>query len=206
MVVLPCLPALVFFNVADDLGKKRILTRLVLFPAGAFVVFVMSVVAIAEFPVFFLSYSAYLDIVWGVLIVWLGFAILRRRGTFVIRAARENFRAWCVGTFMMGAVFGALWTNYLSKFDPSFLEIYNGIFTAAGPTTTLWSAAVYALGLCLTMALLGLVTFGVAAQAREILQHNRATVKLISGALILLVGAYLIYNDVYSILSLAGYL
>lgn len=206
LAVLPCLPALVVFNVADDLGKRRILSRLGLFPAGAFVVFVISVLAITEFPVFFLSYSSYLDIVWGVLVVWLGYAILRRRGTFVIRAARENFRAWCFGTFMMGIVFGALWINYLSRFDPAVLEMYNDIFTAAGPATTLSSAAAYALGLCLTIALAGLVTFGAAAQAKDALQRNRTTVKLVSGGLILLVGAYLISNDVYSILSLAGYL
>jgi len=141
-----------------------------------------------------------------VLVMWLGYAILRRRGTFVIRAARENFRAWCFGTFVMGMVFGALWINYLSMFDPAVLEIYNDIFTAAGPATTLSSGALYALGLCLTTALAGLITFGAAAQARDVLQRNRASVKLISGGLILLVGAYLISNDVYSILSLAGYL
>lgn len=206
LVVLPCLPALIVFNVADDLGRRRILSRLLLFPGGVLAVFVVSVLAIREFPVFFLSYASDLDIIWGALILWLGYAIIRRKGTFVIRAARENFRAWCVGTFMMGMIFGSLWINYLSRYNLAVSIIYNSIFFASGLVTTLSNATLFALGLGLSVALGGLVTFVATDQIREVLQHNRAKVKLISGGLIVLVGAYLISSDVYFILRNAGYL
>lgn len=206
LVVLPCLPALIAFNVGDDLGNRRILTRLSLFPAGVFAVFVLSVLAIVEFPVFFLSYASDLDVIWGALIVWLGYAILRKKGTFVIRAARENFRAWCFGTFMIGMVFGSLWINYLSRYDLAVSIIYNSIFFATGLSTTLSNAALYALGLGVSLALAGFVTFVAARSVRSLLQRNRAKVKLISGGLILLVGAYLISSDVYFIIRNAGYL
>jgi cytochrome c biogenesis protein CcdA len=206
LVVLPCLPALIAFNVADDLGSTRILTRLFLFPAGVFAVFVVSILAIVEFPVFFLSYASDLDVIWGALIVWLGYAVLRRKGTFVIRAARENFRAWCFGTFMMGMIFGSIWINYLSRYDLAVSIIYNSIFFAAGPLTTASNSALYALGLGMSVTLAGLVTLVAASSIGDLLQHNRAEVKLISGGLIVLVGAYLISNDVYFILRNAGYL
>jgi cytochrome c biogenesis protein CcdA len=206
LVVLPCLPALIAFNVADDLGSRRILSRLLLFPAGVLTVFVGSILAIVEFPAFFLSYASDLDVIWGAIIVWLGYAIIRRKGTFVIRAARENFRAWCFGTFMIAMIFGALWINYLSRYDITVSIIYNSIFFAAGPVTTISNAALYALGLGLSLAAAGLVTLVAAGSIKDLLQHNRSKVKLISGGLILLVGAYLISSDVYFLLKNAGYL
>ena len=206
LVVLPCLPALIAFNVADDLGSRRILSRLLLFPAGVLTVFVGSILAIVEFPAFFLSYASDLDVIWGAIIVWLGYAIIRRKGTFVIRAARENFRAWYFGTFMIAMIFGALWINYLSRYDITVSIIYNSIFFAAGPVTTISNAALYALGLGLSLAAAGLVTLVAAGSIKDLLQHNRSKVKLISGGLILLVGAYLISSDVYFLLKNAGYL
>ena len=206
LLVLPCLPALIVFNVADDLGSRRVLSRLLLFPGGVFVVFLLSIFAIDEFPVFFLSNAKYLDIIWGLLVVWLGYAVLRRKGTFVIRAARENFKAWCFGTFMMGMIFGALWINYLSRYDPAVFNIYQSIFFAAGLAATLSNTALYALGLALSVAVAGSITFFAARSIGDILQRNRTKVKLISGGLILLVGAYLTYNEVYFVLQYAGYL
>jgi len=206
LVVLPCLPALIAFNVADDLGSRRILSRLLLFPAGVLTVFVLSILAIVEFPVFFLTYASDLDVIWGAFIVWLGYAVVRRKGTFVIRAARENFRAWCFGTFMMAMIFGSLWINYLSRYDFAVSVIYNSIFFAAGPVTTMSNAALYALGLGLSVAAAGLVALVAAGSIKGLLQRNRAKVKLISGGLILLVGVYLISNDVYFIIRNAGYL
>jgi cytochrome c biogenesis protein CcdA len=205
-VVLPCLPALIVFNVADDLGSRRIFTRLFLFPAGVFAVFVLSILAIDEFPAFFLSNAKYLDIIWGVLVVGLGYAVLRRKGTFVIRAARENFQAWCFGTFMMGMIFGALWVNYLSRYDLVVFNIYQSIFFAVGLTATLSNTALYAFGLGLSVAVAGSITFFAAHPIGDLLQRNRTKVKLISGGLILLVGAYLTYNEVYFVLQYAGYL
>lgn len=204
-MVLPCLSALIVFNVADDLGNRRILSRLFLFPTGVIAVFVASILLIEASPDI-LTYASYLDLIWGALVVWLGYAVLRRRGTFVIRAARENFRAWCVGTFMMGMVFGALWINYFTRSDVAITEIYNGIFFGVGLPTTLFHTALYALGLGLTTAAVGLATFVAARALTNVLQDNRAKVKLISGGLILLVGAYLVSSDFYYILLNRGYI
>jgi cytochrome c biogenesis protein CcdA len=206
LVVLPCLPALIAFNVSDDLGNRRILTRLFLFPAGVLAVFVVSILAIVEFPVFFLTYASDLDVIWGALIVWLGYVVIRRKSTFVIRAARENFRAWCFGTFMMGMIFGSLWINYLSRYDFAVSVVYNSIFFSTGPATTITNATLYALGLGLSLAAAGLITLVAASWISDLLQHNRGKVKLITGGLIVLVGAYLISNDVYFILRNVGYL
>lgn len=205
MVVLPCLPALIGFNVADDLGQRRILSRIFLFPAGVFAVFVASILLIEASPDV-LTYSLYLDLIWGALVVWLGYAVLRKKGTFVIRAARENFRAWCVGTFLMGMVFGALWINYLSRNQVAVSQIYFSVFLTVSPSTTLSHTALYALGLGLTTAAVSLATYIAASPLKNLFQGNRSKVKLISGGLILLVGAYLVSSDIYYILLNRGYI
>ncbi len=203
MVVLPSLPLLILFNVADDLGRKRILSRLVLFPAGVVFIFGVSIVLIRAFPAVFLLNAHYLDIIWGLLIVWLGYAVARREGAFVIRAARENFLAWCYGTFVMGILFGALWMNYLSTRDTAVLQIYSNVLSATLPSLT-YDAVAYALGLGLTVSVAALLLYLLAVPAAGLLRRHRAQVKWVVGPVLALIGAYFIFNDVWALLRVAG--
>ena len=203
MAVLPSLPLLTLFNVADDLGRRRILSRLLLFPAGVIFIFGASIVLIQAFPTVFLPNAHELDIIWGLLIVWLGYAVARKKGAFVIRAARENFLAWCYGTFMMGIVFGALWLNYFSTRDLVVLQIYSTVMNATGYYLTV-QATTYALGLALTLAGASAVAYLVMLPASSILGRHRTEVKWVAGSILGLIGAYFIFNDVWAILRIAG--
>lgn len=203
LVVLPSLPLLILFNVADDLGRKRILSRLLLFPAGVVFIFGISIVLIRAFPAVFLLNAHELDIIWGLLIIWLGYAVARREGAFVIRAARENFPAWCYGTFMMGVLFGALWMNYLSTRDIVVLQIYSAILSAAVSSLT-YEAVAYAFGLGLTLAGVALLAYLLVAPVAGLLRRHRVQVKWVVGPVLVLVGAYFIFNDVWALLRVAG--
>jgi cytochrome c biogenesis protein CcdA len=203
LVVLPSLLLLILFNVADDLGKKRILSRLLLFPAGVVFIFGISIVLIRAFPTVFLLDAHELDIIWGLLLVWLGYAVARREGAFVIRAARENFLAWCYGTFMMGILFGALWMNYLSTRDLAVLQIYSKLFSATSSSLT-YEAVAYAFGLGLTVAGAALLAYLLAVPVAGLLRRHRVQVKWVVGPVLALIGAYFIFNDVWALLRMAG--
>ncbi|HVP22790.1 MAG TPA: hypothetical protein VMS77_02610 [Conexivisphaerales archaeon] len=202
-VVLPSLPLLIVFNVADDLGSKRILSRLLLFPAGVVFIWGVSVELIRAFPSVFLLNSHYLDILWGLVVVWLGYAVVRRKGAFVIRAARENFAAWCYGTFMMGVLFGALWMNYLSTRDVAVLRIYGDLFSGTASALTL-EAVSYATGLGLTVSGVSLLVYLLATPASGFLRRHRVQVKWLAGSVISITGACLIFTDVWALLKSAG--
>jgi cytochrome c biogenesis protein CcdA len=203
LVVLPSLPLLILFNVADDLGRKRILSRLLLFPAGVVFIFGISIPLIRAFPAVFLLNAHELDVLWALLIVWLGYAVARRQGAFVIRAARENFSAWCYGTFMMGVLFGALWMNYLSTRDLVLLQIYGAILSASVSSLTS-DAVVYAIGLGLTVSGIALLAYLLALPAAGLLRLRRGQVKWVVGSVLALVGAYFVFNDVWALLRAAN--
>jgi cytochrome c biogenesis protein CcdA len=203
-VTLPSLPFLVVFNVADALGARRILSRLLFFSAGVAFIFPLSVSAVKAFPGFFILDASYLDIIWALFIVWLGYAVFRKREAFVIRAARENFAAWCFGTFMMGALFGALWINYLSTHDLTVERIYEQILTTTSVYVTALDSAVYAVGLCLGIVALSLAVYFLAHFARSFLQRHRMEVKMVCGSVFALQAGYFIFNDVWKLLLAAG--
>jgi len=204
LVVLPSLSFLVVFNVADNLGKRRILSRLLLFSAGVVFIFPLSVAAVNAFPSFFTLNASDLDMIWALFIVWLGYAVFRRKEAFVIRAARENFLAWCYGTFMMGSLFGALWINYFSAHDYTVKQIYSLIYTTTNIYVTASDAAMYAVGLSLSLVTVSLVVYVLAWPAASFLQRHRIQVKMVCGSALALAAGFFIFNDIWRLLLAAG--
>jgi cytochrome c biogenesis protein CcdA len=204
LVVLTSLSSLVLFNVADNLGKRRILSRLLLFSAGVVFIFPLSVAAVNAFPSFFALNSSLLDIIWALFIVWLGYAVFRRKEAFVIRAARESFLAWCYGTFLMGSLFGALWINYFSTRDYTIKQIYSLIYTTNSVYVTASDAAVYAVGLSLSLVAVSLLVYVLAWLAAPFLQRHRIQVKMVCGSALTLDAASFIFSDIWRLLLAAG--
>lgn len=204
LVILPYLPALIIFNVADSLGSERILARIALFPSGMLFTFLISVYALWASPIFFISNATKIDIIWGVLILYLGYMVVRRKSTLIMRVAREMFPLWCLGTFLMGSLFGAVWVNYLSIHDPQAGFIFENSLFSQNILIEMTDATSYAMGLVVVLALASFVAFFLSSLARGFLTRRRREVKLICGSIIAIFALYVISSDIWLLIRFGG--
>jgi cytochrome c biogenesis protein CcdA len=201
IAVLPYLPSFVLFNVTEKIGLKRLLARIGFFSAGVVFSFILSIWAVSAAPQFFITYSAILDVIWGLIVLYLGYIVIRRKSAFVIKAARDMFVYWCYGTFLMGTVFGAIWVNYLSMRDYTVNTLFEAATYHRDIAQALTDSFYYSLGLALAIAAAGAVTFALAYLARNKLAKHRFAIKTVCGAVICVFAAYIILSDWWMILT-----
>lgn len=204
LVVLPYLPALIIFNVADNLGSRRILARIALFPTGVLFIFLLSVYAISASPAFFISNSTKMDIIWGALVLYLGYIVIRKKSALIMRVAREMFPLWCLGTFLMGLLFGAVWVNYLSIHDLQASSIFESSLFTQNIWIELTDATFYATGLIVVLISASLIAFFLSNLAKGSLTRRRREVKLICGSIIIIFALYIISSDVWLLIRFGG--
>lgn len=204
LAILPLLSSLIIFNVSDKLGFKRIITRIIFFSAGVIFAFLLSVWVISAAPEFFITNSQKLDIIWALIIFYIGYIVIKSKNVFVMRAARDMFTSWCYGTFMIGTCVGSIWVNYLSMREPTINTVFGAAAFAAN-SPTFWpimsDALLYSLGLVAVVALVGLITYVVSNPFKNFLAKQRMNVKLICGLIIVFFSVYIIFADIFFILT-----
>lgn len=201
LAILPYLPSFILFNVAENIGLKRIISRLIFFPLGIIFAFVISCLAIWLQPAFFIANSSKLDIIWALIVLYLSYIVIKTKNAFVIRAARDMYVYWCFGTFLMGAVFGAVWVNYLSTRSVEANLLFQNALFGTNIAGTFTDAAYYSTGIAVVVALVGLATFAVAYPFRNLLAKQRDNIKLVCGGVIGLFAAYIIWSDLWVIFT-----
>jgi len=201
LAVLPYLPSFLIFNVTEKIGIKRIAARIGFFSAGVIFSFILSVWAVSAVPTFFIANSAKMDIIWGLIVLYLGIIVLRKKSAFVIKAARDMYLYWCYGTFLMGTVFGAIWVNYMSMRNYYVNTMFQDAMFNLNIHATLTDAIYFATGLATVIAFTGIITYITAQPLNEFLAKHRAQVKLVCGSIITLFAVYIIFSDVWMILT-----
>lgn len=201
LAILPYLASFILFNVTENIGLKRIMSRLVFFPLGVIFAFVISVLVIWLQPMFFIANSAKLDVIWALIVLYLSYIVVKTKNAFVIRAARDVYVYWCYGTFLMGAVFGAIWVNYLSTRSFEANLIFQNALFGTNIVGTFIDAAYYSAGISVVVALVGLAVFATAYPFRSFLVKQRDNVKLVCGGVIGLFAAYIIWSDLWVIFT-----
>lgn len=201
LAILPYLASFILFNVTENIGLKRIMSRLIFFPLGVIFAFVISVLVIWLQPMFFIANSAKLDVIWALIVLYLSYIVVKTKNAFVIRAARDVYVYWCYGTFLMGAVFGAIWVNYLSTRSFEANLIFQNALFGTNIAGTFIDATYYSAGISVVVALVGLAVFATAYPFRSFLVKQRDNVKLICGGVIGLFAAYIIWSDLWVIFT-----
>lgn len=205
--VLPVVPSYLSFvtgmtleDLQGEVERREVMLHSLLFVAGFSAIFMLLGASASFLGQFFRAYELWIARIGGVIIIVLGLHLM---GAFRIGALMREKRvhladkpAGKIGTFGVGAAFGAGWT-------PCIGPVLGGILTLAGTRETVWEGTallgVYSLGLA--------VPFLLAALALdwflETFQKYRRFVPVMekaSGALLVLLGLLLV-TDQFTVLT-----
>jgi cytochrome c-type biogenesis protein len=206
--VLPLVPSYLSFVTGmtlDDLQDETLDRRLVLVHAGLFVagfsaVFMLLGASASFLGQFFRLYEVWIARIGGLLIIILGLHLI---GVFRIGMLMRERRvhladkpAGHVGTFAVGAAFGAGWT-------PCIGPVLGAILTLAGTSETVWSGVglllAYSLGLAIPFMLAALALGSFLSAFRRFRRWIPVLEKA-SGALLLILGVLLL-TGTFTVLS-----
>ncbi len=208
--VLPLVPSYLSFvtgmtleDLQEGTDRKAVLLHSLLFVSGFTGVFVILGASASFLGRFFFAYEAWIARIGGVLIIVLGLHLL---GIFRISALLRERRvhlaekpAGRLGTFAVGAAFGAGWT-------PCIGPVLGAILTLAGTSETIWAGVgllfVYSVGLAVPFLVAGLALDWF-LQAFTRFRRFIPVMEKASGALLVALGLMLV-TGTFTMLS--GYL
>ncbi|MDT8368804.1 MAG: cytochrome c biogenesis CcdA family protein [Longimicrobiales bacterium] len=197
--VLPLVPSYLSFvtgmtleELEEPTDRRSILIHAGLFVAGFTTIFVMLGASASFLGAFFLTYRDWVARIGGLVLLVLGLHLL---GVFRIMPLMREKRvqlsdkpAGHIGTFAVGAAFGAGWT-------PCIGPVLAGILTLAGTSDTIWSG----MGLLLAYSAGLAIPFILAALALDKFLHSMKRIRpwipwieRASGLLLVLLGVLLV--------------
>lgn len=204
LLILPYLPTLIIYNIAESLGSRLIISRIILYSAGALWVFQLSVYLLSVFPGFFIVNQFKIDILYGSLVLYLGYIIARRKLALVIRAARGMTQYWYVGSFFIGATISAIWVNHLALSDPRASRILEDAALTRNIWVQLTDMAYFAGGITTVVLLTGLITFFAGQFFSKSLAKHRDRVRIPCGLVFITFAIYILLGDAQILLMYGG--
>lgn len=208
--VLPLVPSYLSFitgmsleDLQEGVDRRATLIHAVLFVAGFTAVFTLLGASASFLGQFFRQYEVWVARIGGVIIIVLGLHLMGLfRITPLLREKRVHVNdrpAGYVGTFGVGAAFGAGWT-------PCIGPVLGGILTLAASGDRFWSGVgllfVYSMGLAVPF-LLSALALDRFLQAFKRFKRFLPAIQIGSGLLLVIVGVLLITG---SLTILASYL
>ena len=208
--VLPLVPSYLSFitgmsleDLQEGIDRRATLIHSVIFVAGFTAVFTLLGASASFLGQFFRQYEVWVARIGGVIIIVLGLHLMGLfRITPLLREKRVHVNdrpAGYVGTFGVGAAFGAGWT-------PCIGPVLGGILTLAASGDRFWSGVgllfVYSMGLAVPF-LLSALALDRFLQAFKRFKRFLPAIQIGSGVLLVIVGVLLITG---SLTLLASYL